>query len=177
MTDNFSFSDVDVPQGAYIGWADVPGQVVTGKVLSFDLEGGTDFAGKVCPQLEVELIEPAYSVNKAGARTDFGAGEFVVITCGLANLKRNIRAADPHPGDVIKLTYSETASSANGTVKIFRTQIARGAAGQSERAATAPQAPAPVTAPQAPAPATAPQYTEEQIAAAKAAGIPLPGVA
>ena len=50
--------------------------------------GGTNFAGDVCPQLSVELTEPAASFTKDGARTDFAAAELVVLNCGQGSRRR-----------------------------------------------------------------------------------------
>ena len=136
---NFNFETVDVPVGAYVAWAPNPGQVVTGKVLSYDAAGGTDFQGNVCPQLSLELVDTAYSVNKAGERRDFAVGELVVINAGLANLKRAVQAAVLEVGDIVRITYSGHAQSANGTVKLFDIAVARGAG----RTASAPQQQAP----------------------------------
>ena len=137
---------INVPAGAYIGWAPNPGQVVKGYVTEYQIAGATDFAGAACPLLSIELTEAAYSVNKDLQRTDFGAGEQINITCGQANLKRNVQAANLLPGDYIELTYKETTKTANGTVKIFALGVAR----QARPVANAPHTVTP------PAPAAAP---------------------
>lgn len=124
---NIQFETVDVPAGAYIGWAPNPGQTVVGKVLAYQQAGGTDFGGDPCPQLSLELLEPAFSVNKMGDRTDFNTGDLVVINAGLANLKRNVVAAQPQAGDVVKIEFTSLERSANGQVKVFKIGIARGA--------------------------------------------------
>lgn len=128
---NYSFETVDVPAGAYIGWGTKPGQHVTGKVLDYSPAGGTNFAGDPCPQLSVELVDKAASFNKEGERRDYDPGELVVLNAGQANLKRGITAAQPARGDVIKITLDELQKTANGTVKVFKIQIARGAAAAS----------------------------------------------
>jgi hypothetical protein len=125
---NTNWEEVSVPRGAYVGWGTTPGQHVTGKVLEYSPTGGTNYAGDPCPQLSVELIEPAASFNKAGERTDFPAGEFVVITCGQASLKRAVQAAALSVGDLVKITFSGTYKSANGEGKEFAIKVARGAA-------------------------------------------------
>lgn len=137
MTD-YNWEDVVTPAGSYIGWGDHPGQFVTGKVLSFDPTGATDFNDDVCPLLTLELIEPAASFNKQGERTDYPAGELVNLTCGLVSLKRAIRAADPAPGDVVKITLADLVKTSRGTVKEMAIKIARGAAPEVRRQ-SAPQ--------------------------------------
>lgn len=131
---------IEVASGAFIGWAAGPGQVVRGYVTHYSADGGTDFVGRVCPLLSVELTEPAYSVNKDGARSDFTAGDEVSITCGQANLKRTIQGGRLQPGDYIELTYADTQKAANGTVKVFRLGVAR-------QARPLPDAPSAVTPP------------------------------
>lgn len=147
MTD-YQFETVHTPAGAFIGWHDQPGQVVTGKVVDYDPQGGQDFAGRPCPQLSLELVEPASSFNKDGDRTDFATGDFVTITAGQANLKKGILAARPTVGDVLRVTHSSNAKTANGTAKIFEIQIAR-IGGQQD---TAGQQPNPSLNPATPGP-------------------------
>ena len=115
------------PSGHFIGWGRKEGQHVTGEVVEYDETGGTDFGGKVCPQIEVLLTERAASFNKAGDRTNYEPGERVVITCGSYELKRAIPAADPHVGDMIKVVMDGEDDLPNGnTVKRFSLQVARG---------------------------------------------------
>jgi len=115
---------VQAPRGAYISWGQV-GQRVTGQVLSYSEDGGTDFNGKPCPQLEVELTEPAYSVNREGQRSEFGVGEIVVINAGQVSLKRNLRAARPKYGDLVQIEYARNIKADRGNVKEFEMKIAR----------------------------------------------------
>ena len=133
MTD---WEDISVPKGAYISWGNKPGQHVTGKVLEYAPDGGTDFAGNRCPSVAIELTEKAASVNKEGVRTDFDTGEIVQLNAGQVSLKRALRAADPSPGDLVKITLDNLVKTANGTVKEFRIQIARGAASKPAAAET-----------------------------------------
>jgi hypothetical protein len=133
MTD---WEEITVPKGAYIGWGNKPGQHVTGKVLEYAPDGGTDFAGNRCPSVAIELTEKAASVNKEGVRTDFDTGEIVQLNAGQVSLKRALRAADPSPGDLVKITLDNLVKTANGTVKEFRIQIARGAASKPAAAET-----------------------------------------
>ena len=133
MTD---WEEITVPKGAYISWSNKPGQHVTGKVLEYAPDGGTDFAGNRCPSVAIELTEKAASVNKEGVRTDFDAGEIVQLNAGQVSLKRALRAADPSPGDLVKITLDNLVKTANGTVKEFRIQIARGAASKPAAAET-----------------------------------------
>jgi hypothetical protein len=136
---NPTWETVEVPRGAYISWGEQTGQHVTGKVLEFSPTGGTDFAGNPCPQLSVELIEGSASVNKQGQRTDFAAGELVVLNCGQVSLKRAVKAADPAPGDLVKITLSDLVRTSNGTVKQFDIKIARSAGHTAQPANAQPQ--------------------------------------
>lgn len=144
---NYSFETVDVPSGSYIAWGPTPGQVVTGKVLEYSPAGETDFNGNPCPGLTLELVEAAYSVNKAGERHDHGVGDLVTVTCGLANLKRAVQAAALSAGDIVRLSYTGQGQSANGTFKVFEVAVARGAGrntqtqtqAQPQQSAPAPQ--------------------------------------
>jgi len=124
------WEDVDVPRGAYIGWGLKPGQHVTGKVLEYSLDGGSDFNDNPCPQIAIELTEKAASFNKAGDRTDHDAGDLVQLTAGQVSLKRALRAADPNPGDLVKITLDNILKGAGkngGDIKEFSIKIARGA--------------------------------------------------
>jgi hypothetical protein len=123
-----NWEEVEVPRGAYISWGTKPGQHVTGKVLEYALEGGTNFAGDRCPLIAIELTEPAASINKEGVRTDLPTGEIVQLNAGQVSLKRALRAADPSPGDLVKITLENLVKTANGSVKEFGLKIARGAA-------------------------------------------------
>lgn len=122
------WESVEVPRGAYISWGTKTGQHVTGKVLDYNPTGGNDFNEQPCPQLAVELTEPAASINKEGERTDFDAGELVQLNAGQVSLKRALRAADPAAGDLVKITLSDLVKTSKGTVKEFDIKIARGAA-------------------------------------------------
>lgn len=138
MTD---WETIETPKGAYIGWGSTAGQHVTGKVLAYADTGGTNFAGDPCPQISIELTEKAASINKDGQRTDFPAGELVVLNCGQANLSRGVRAAALNAGDLVKIELTDFEKTANGTVKIFGIKVARGAGKTaSSPAASAPQA-------------------------------------
>jgi hypothetical protein len=132
MTD---WEEISVPKGAYIGWGNKPGQHVTGKVLEYAPDGGTDFAGNRCPSIAIELTEKAASVNKDGDRTDYDAGEIVQLNAGQVSLKRALRAADPSPGDLVKITLENLVKTTNGTVKEFGIKIARAASTASKPAA------------------------------------------
>lgn len=122
-----NWEEVDVPRGAYIGWGNKEGQHVTGKVLEYALDGGTDFNNKPCPAITIELIETAASFNKEGVRTNHDAGEVVQLNAGQVSLKRALRAADPSPGDLVKISLANLVKTPNGTVKEFAIKIARGA--------------------------------------------------
>lgn len=134
------WEEIEVPSGSFIGWGRKPGQHVTGTVIDYSIDGGTDFNGGKCPQLVIELTEKAASFNKEGNRSDFDAGEFVNITCGQVKLKDGVRRADPSPGDLMKieLTNVETTNKGN-TLKAFSIKIARGAGSSPKPAAAAAQ--------------------------------------
>jgi hypothetical protein len=150
---NPNWETIDVPQGAFVGWGTQAGQHVTGKLLAYSASGGTDFNNEPCPQLTIELIEPAASFNKAGERTDFPAGEIVSLTVGQVGLKNAVARAGVEAGDLIKITLSGTSPTKKGnTIKVFDLKVARGA-GQSQRPANAvpqPQAPFQQAQPAAP---------------------------
>lgn len=124
-----TWEEVQVPRGAYLGWGTKKGQHVTGKVLEYSHDGGTDFGGNPCPTAAIELTEAAASFNKDGDRTDYEAGTIIQLNAGQVSLKRALRAADPSPGDLVKITLSNLAKTDKGTVKEFNIQIARGAGG------------------------------------------------
>lgn len=125
-----TWETIEVPRGAYIGWGSKKGQHVTGKVLDYQPEGGTDFNGNACPSATIELTESAASFNKDGDRSDFAAGELIQLNAGQVSLKRALRAADPAAGDLVKITLVNLAKTDKGTVKEFDIKIARGAAGR-----------------------------------------------
>ena len=127
MTD-YDFEEVEVPRGAYISWGTQIGQHVTGKVIDYSVAGGTNFDGDPCPQITIELLEPAASINKQGVRTDYDAGEMVVLNAGQVSLKRALRSANPEPGDVVKIALSGIVKTSRGDVKEMSIKIARGGA-------------------------------------------------
>lgn len=129
MSQQPQWETIEVPRGAYFGWGDRVGQTVTGKVLDYDPVGGTDANGNVCPQLSIEIMDQAYSFSRNQGWTTYDRGELVVINCGLVSLKRGLRAANPGPGDLIKITMANLVPSKNGTVKEMDIKIARGAGG------------------------------------------------
>ena len=114
-----TWEDVEIPQGSFIGWHEI-GQKVTGKVVSFAAEGGTDFNQNPCPQIVIELTESALNFKEKGAeRETIEAGEFVTITCGQANLKRGIIAAQPTNGDLVQIHYEGTEWTTTSTPSAF----------------------------------------------------------
>lgn len=131
----YAFEEVEVPRGAYISWGTTTGQYVFGKVINYAPNGGVDFNGNACPQVQIELIEKAASINKEGARTDFPPGEFVVLNCGQVSLKRAVIAASLEVGDVVRIELSNLAKTGKGTVKEFALKVARGAGKQTTPAA------------------------------------------
>lgn len=125
-----TWETVEVPRGAYIGWGSKKGQHVTGKVLDYQPEGGTDFNQNPCPSATIELTETAASFNKDGDRSEHEAGSLVQLNAGQVSLKRALRAADPAPGDLIKITLVNLAKTDKGSVKEYDIKIARGAGGK-----------------------------------------------
>lgn len=120
------WQDVEVPQGAFIGWGE-KGQTIVGRVLSFSVEGGTDFNGNKCPQMVLELTGDAVNYKDKGTTKEtIASGEMVTITAGQANLRNNLLAALPSTDDLISIRYDDDYKTANGTGKSFKVQIARG---------------------------------------------------
>jgi hypothetical protein len=137
------WEDIVPPRGAFFSWGPTPGaQSVTGLVLDYSANAGTDFNGDSCPQLSVELRIPTYSLaTKTGVRTDHAAGELVILNCGAVSLKRSIVAASLKPGDLVKIDFARLVNIPGGnTVKEFDVKVARGQGGQpTNRPAPAPQ--------------------------------------
>jgi hypothetical protein len=99
--------------GSFVKWAEV-GQSVEGTVVAFSTDGGNDFDGKPCPELTLD--------------TDDG---LATITCAQANIKSKVLsgASQLVPGAKVRVTYSGTYESKNGTPgKEFRVQVAPPAA-------------------------------------------------
>lgn len=119
---------VEVPSGRFIGWGD-PGQQIEGEVIAYSESGGTAFNGEPCPQVEVQLLKPAATYKEKGTvLLQLEAGEEVIIQGGQANLKRGLQAAQPKPHDLIRVTYTDNRKTANGTMKVFKVEVARAAA-------------------------------------------------
>jgi hypothetical protein len=130
---------IEAPAGSFIGWGNSKGQHVTGKVLDFTLDGGTDFGGNRCPQISIQLTEDAASFNKAGERRDIPAGETVNITAGQVKIKSALSMLNPAPakGDKIRIELKDVIRTNTGnTLKDFLVQIKRNGA------TAAPAAPA-----------------------------------
>jgi hypothetical protein len=120
---------IEAPAGSFIGWGSSKGQHVTGKVLDFTMDGGTDFGGNRCPQISIELTEPAASFNKAGDRRDVPAGETVNITAGQVKLKTVLSQTNPSRGDKIRIELKDVIKTNTGnTLKDFVVQIKRNGA-------------------------------------------------
>ena len=137
-----TWETIEVPRGAYIGWGSKPGQHVTGKVLDFSHDGGTDFNQQPCPTATIELTETAASFTKDGDRSEHAAGDIIQLNAGQVSLKRALRAADPSPGDLVKITLVNLAKTDKGSVKEFDIKIARGQGGPVKAKAKAAAAPA-----------------------------------
>ncbi|WP_019972016.1 hypothetical protein [Mycobacterium sp. 141] len=121
------WEEVVVPRGAYISWGQEVGQHVTGRVLEYGIDTGQDFNGKTCPSITIELAEPADSISSKG-RTTHDEGEVVQLDVAQESLKRALRAADPSPGDLVKITLERLVRRPNGIGKEFGIKIARQAA-------------------------------------------------
>ncbi|WP_100483791.1 type 1 glutamine amidotransferase family protein [Mycobacteroides abscessus] len=120
--------EIDIPKGSFIGWGMTKGQHVTGKVLEYSDTGGKDTKDNICPQVTVELTEPAASFNKIGTRTDYGIGDLVSVTGSQVQLKRGLKVAAPSPGDLVKITLTDVKVLPNtNTLKEFSIKVARGA--------------------------------------------------
>ena len=98
-----AFKKVEVSLAPFIGWGDGKkhrGQHVTGWVMKYDVTGGKDFNGDVCPRIEVELTEQAASFkldeddDTKLIRTNHQAGERVALTVGSKNLQWALEQAD-----------------------------------------------------------------------------------
>jgi hypothetical protein len=135
---DFTFETIEVTQGSFFSWGPRPGQKITGRVVDYSPNGGTDFNDEPCPQLVLELTSDAYSITKDGEQTDFARGDFVTLNTGQANLKKLVRSADPAAGDVVEISFAKTERSPRGTVKIFDMKIARGAAKDLPKPASRP---------------------------------------
>jgi hypothetical protein len=126
--------EVVVPQGQFIGWEQV-GQTITGTVLAYEEDGGSDFNGDPCPQIILTLIEPCVTFRDKGAtKLEVDAGELVTITCGQWQLRRKMIAAAPTPHDIVRVEMTGVTKLAKGDSKDFSVRIAR-------RQAPAPAAP------------------------------------
>lgn len=127
----YDFQDVEVPRGRFIGWGNKPPQKVTVKVISFDPTGGTDFNGNICPLMLGNLVEACDNYRDKGAvKERLDADELVSVKGATANLKAGLLAADPKPGDVVQMDFTDTYKTSNGTGKTIDVRIARGAGNQ-----------------------------------------------
>ena len=133
-----TWETIEAPSGSFIGWGTKKGQHVTGRVVEYAIDGGTDFNGGKCPLLSIELTEKAASFNKEGERTDHEAGSLVNITAGQVKLKSVITRADPSPDDLIKVELTGVTKTANGnTLKEFDIKINRSGGKVAPKAAAA----------------------------------------
>lgn len=122
---------VDVPQGRFIGWGK-KGQTVTVDVLDYEEHGGKDFNGNICPQFTGTLVEDCDNYLDKGTKHErLKAGDLVTVTCGLVNLKKAVKAAEPTRRDMIRMVYADDVRVTDGTVKVFEVFIAKGAGGGS----------------------------------------------
>jgi hypothetical protein len=125
-----AYEPVEVPRGTFVGWADKPGQKMTGRVLSYSDIDGRDFNGNECPLVVAELIEDFTNYRDKGTTKEtLKAGELVSITCGQANLKRTVRAATLEPGYLFILEFTDTYKTAQGDGKAYSMQVDRSRTG------------------------------------------------
>jgi hypothetical protein len=104
---SYNFTPVEVPSGTFIGWGPNPGQSVTRHVVSYAPSGGTDFNQNPCPQIVGVLTADCATYKDKGATKErVTAGTMVTINAGQANLRRNVLAADPQPGDVVLFDWT-----------------------------------------------------------------------
>lgn len=126
-TDDYNFEDVDVPRGLFYGWGPKPGQVLTLDVVSYNPTGGTDFHDEPCPQVVgVTVADTIRYKEKGTEREKVTKGTLITLNCGQANLRRTVLAADPTPGDVLRITFEDVTEGSKGDIKLFKAQIARG---------------------------------------------------
>jgi hypothetical protein len=127
------YTKVEVPQGRFIGWGrkvTTPPQTVIVKVSEYDEQGGKTPPpqNNVVPQFSGTLVEDADNYRDAGTEKEtIKAGELVTVTCGVANLRKGIKAAEPRPGDTVKLVYNDQYDTAEGKGKVIEVFIKRGA--------------------------------------------------
>lgn len=128
MSNQDGWEDVVVPQGTFIGWGEV-GQCITGYVVGYDEQGGTDFNKNPCPQLVIELTQECTNYRdllaKVPTKETIEAGEFVTLECGLASLKKAVRAAVLEVGNLVRITHDGTYKADKGTGKSFKVQVNR----------------------------------------------------
>jgi hypothetical protein len=107
FSDDDLFEDIGSVTGTFVKWSDV-GDKVEGTIVHFDLEGGTDFNGAVCPQLVL-------------ATSDGN----VIVQGAQANLRRKMVDGAPKlkAGHLCRVTFSGTYESAKGVGKEFRIQV------------------------------------------------------
>lgn len=105
--DDDLFEDIGQVSGTFVKWENV-GDAVSGTIVRFDVEGGTDFNGAVVPQLVLS--------------TEDGN---VIINGAQANLRRKMSdgAAKLKPGHLCRVTFSGTFEAPKGTGKEFRIQV------------------------------------------------------
>jgi hypothetical protein len=127
-----AYQESEVQFGSFIGWGERKGQVIEGVVTDYDPEGATDFGGKPCPSLEIELLQKGHSFSKKdNSWTTYEAGESVQITCGQVQLKKKVRKAQPRIADKIRIELVDLIRVTSGTVKSFKVEIDHSGGGSS----------------------------------------------
>jgi len=119
------FQTIEVPTGRFIGWGQL-GQTITVKTVAFDPTGGKDFNDNICPQLIGTLTENCDNYREKGTvKERLEAGEMVTVNGGVANLKKGLLIANPKPGDLVRMTWTDTYKSTKGDGKVIQVQVAR----------------------------------------------------
>ena len=131
---------IDLPSGSdspFYKWGEVAGQTLTGAVIAFTTDGGTDFDGHSCPRIDVQLTEDTHTLRD-GAWEKLPAGSSVTWQGNSpARLASALRQAAPARGDLIKLEHKGAYKTPKGTGKDIGVQIARGAGQQALASAPA----------------------------------------
>jgi hypothetical protein len=108
FSDEDIFEDVGSVTGRYVKWNEGVGQRVQGVIVSFSLDGGTDFNGREVPQIVLATDD-----------------ENVIVNGSQANLGRNLRDGAPKllVGRVCRITWSGTFETPKGEGKEFTVQV------------------------------------------------------
>jgi hypothetical protein len=125
FSDDDLFEDVGSVTGTYVKWNEGVGQKVQGVIVSYSVDGGTDFNGNAVPQIVIG--------------TEDGN---VIVNGSQANLGRNLRdgAAKLGVGRICRITWSGTFETPKGEGKEFTVQARDAKPGEVEALTGAPAA-------------------------------------